>query len=184
MRKIALLITSIILVFMSSIAYSALSTSLSISSEVRFRVLADIRINGVSLNSANNSTIAYESEYSKNTVSNGFTLPSQGSSISYTVHIDNAGDVDYSIYDIFKTSSDNGLNVSVSGYNMRDVIPARTSLDLVLTYTTPNTSDAMAITAISTITSMIVVFFFFGVLESATCCAGAFAFIGVGFDIG
>ena len=141
MQKKILLMLSVLLVMITSVAYSALSTSLSITSEVKFRVLADIRVNSVALENSNGGLLAYESEYSKNTVSIGFTLPTSGSSISYRVHIDNAGDVDYSIYDILKTTNNSGLNVAVSGYNMRDVIPAKTSVDLILTYTTSSPSE-------------------------------------------
>ena len=143
MKKIMLLLTSVMLVLMTSIAFSALSTSLAITSEVKFRPLADIRVNSIELNNAAGGQLAYESDFSKNTVSNGFTLPTSGSSISYRVHIDNSGDVDYSIYDILKTSSDNGLNVTVSGYNVTDVIPAKSSVDLILTYTTSNPGDTI-----------------------------------------
>ncbi len=144
MRKIMLLLTSVLLTLVTSIAFSALSTSLAITSEVRFRFIADIRINSVSFVSASNGAqIGYESDFSKNTVSNGFILPNSGSSISYKVHVDNSGDVDYSIYNILRQSSDNGVNVVVSGYNVQDVIPAKTSVDLVLTYTTTNPSESV-----------------------------------------
>lgn len=144
MRKIMLLLTSILLTLVTSIAFSALSTSLAITSEVKFRFIADIRINSVSFVSASNGAqIGYESDFSKNTVSNGFILPNSGSSISYRVHVDNSGDVDYSIYNILRQSSDNGLNVVVSGYNVQDVIPAKTSVDLILTYTTTNPSESV-----------------------------------------
>jgi len=140
MQKKLLAFLSVILVCLTTFAYSALSTSLAITSEVKFRPLADIRINSIGLNGATGgATIQYESEYSRNTISNGFVLPSANSSISYTVHIDNSGDLDYSIYDVLTTSSNNqGLIVNISGYNMRDIIPAKTSLDVVVTYTTTN----------------------------------------------
>ena len=142
MRKKVLLLLSVLLVFMTTTAFSALSQSLTITSEVKFRVLADIRVNGVALGTATNgATLGYESDYSKNTVSNGFVLPNSNSSISYTVHIDNNGSVDYAIYDILKNASDNGLQVAVSNYNVGDVIPHNSSLDLVLTYTTTNPSQ-------------------------------------------
>ena len=141
MQKKLLAAISILLIFMSSLAFSAFSTSLTITSEVRFRALADIRVNGVSLDSANGGTLGYESDYSKNTVSNGFILPTSGASISYSVQVDNLGDLDYSIYDIFKTTSDNGLTVTISGYNLQDVIPAKTSVNVILTYTTSNPSE-------------------------------------------
>ena len=114
MQKKILLMLSVLLVMITSVAYSALSTSLSITSEVKFRVLADIRVNSVALENSNGGLLAYESEYSKNTVSNGFTLPTSGSSISYRVHIDNAGDVDYSVYDILKTTNNSSILTSSS----------------------------------------------------------------------
>ena len=138
MRRKLLVFLSVFLVFLTTFAYSALTTSLTISSEVKFRPLADIRINGITLNSASGgATIGYESDYTKNTISSGFTLPSTSSSISYNVHIDNTGDTDYAIYDIFTTSTSNpGVSYTISGYNLRDVIQAKTSLDLIITYTT------------------------------------------------
>ena len=68
MKKVMLLLTSIALVLVTSIAFSALSTSLAITSEVKFRPLADIRVNAIALNSATGAQIAYESDFSKNTV--------------------------------------------------------------------------------------------------------------------
>ena len=141
MRKKLLILLSIVLVFTTTMAYSALSSSLAITSEVHFRPLADIRVNDIAMESANGATIAYESDYSKYTTSSGFVLPTSGASISYRVHVDNIGDVDYSIYDILKTTSDNGLNVSVSGYDLMDVIRAKTSVDLIITYTTTQPSE-------------------------------------------
>ncbi|MBR3146258.1 MAG: hypothetical protein IKF47_03230 [Bacilli bacterium] len=98
MRKYMLLLISVLLTFVTSVAYSALSTSLAISSEVKFRPLADIRINEIALAGASGGQLAYESVFSKNTVSTGFTLPTPGASISYRVRVDNSGDVDYSRY--------------------------------------------------------------------------------------
>ena len=141
MLKKMLLMLSVILVMITSIAFSALSTSLAITSEVKFRPLADIRVNSIAMDNASGALIAYDSDYSKNSVSNGFILPTAGSSISYRVHIDNSGDIDYSIYDIIRSASANGVNVAVSGYNITDVIRAKTSVDLLLTYTTNSPSE-------------------------------------------
>ena len=144
MKKVMLLITSILLVLTTSIAFSALSTSLAITSEVKFRFIDDIRINSVTFVSASNGAqIAYESDYSKYTASTGFTLPNAGSSITYRIHVDNSGDTDYSIYEILRQSNNNGLSVSISGYNVQDVIPKKTSVDLVITYTTSNPSQSV-----------------------------------------
>ena len=143
MLKKMLLMISVILVMITSIAFSALSTSLAITSEVKFRPLADIRVNGIAMNNATGAMLAYDSDYSKNSVSNGFILPTTDSSISYRVHIDNTGDIDYSIYDIIRSASANGLNVAVDGYNITDVIRAKTSVDLLLTYTTDTPSESV-----------------------------------------
>ena len=142
MQKKLLIMLSVIFVMLTTFAYSALSTSLAITSEVELRPLADIRVTGISLSATDGATVQYESEYSKDTITSGFILPTSNASISYTVRIDNAGDVDYAIYDILKTScSDTGLTYSVSGYNIGDVIPARTTLNMVITYTTTTPSN-------------------------------------------
>ena len=143
MLKKVLFIFGMFLVLTTTYAYSALATSLAITSEVKMRPLSDIRVNGIVINSASGATMQYESEYSKNSISSGFILPSSSSSISYRVHIDNTGDVDYSIYSILSDTASTGLNVGISGYNLKDVIPAKSSLDLVVTYTTSNPSGSV-----------------------------------------
>ena len=150
MRKKFLLIISILLVTITTYAYSALSTQLAITSDVKMRPLADIRVNGIVIDSASGATMQYESEYTKNTISSGFILPTTSARISYSVHIDNTGDYDYAIYDLTNTSTNNsGLQVNItSGYTMRDIIPAKTSLDVIVTYTT-TTPSANPINVIS-----------------------------------
>ena len=143
MHKKLVTLLSILFVALTTFAYSALSTSLAITSEVTFRAIADIRVNGIAINSASGgAVIQYESKYSRDSISSGFTLPNANSSISYTVHIDNTGDVDYTIYDVLMTSSsDPGLQIDLGSYNLKDIIPAKSSLDLIVTYTTTNPSD-------------------------------------------
>ncbi|MBQ9018843.1 MAG: InlB B-repeat-containing protein [Bacilli bacterium] len=141
MRKKILLLLSMFLIMITTYAYSALSTSLAITSEVNIRPLADIRVNGIALDSTHDSTVKYESTYSRSIISSGFVLPNAGSSISYRVHIDNTGDVDYCIYGISTNTTSTGLNVDTGSYNLQDIIPAKSSLDLIITYTTSNPSS-------------------------------------------
>ena len=139
MQKKLLAFLSVFLVALTTFAYSALSTTLAITADVKFRPLADIRVNRIAIESASGgATIQYESDYSKDSISSGFVLPNSNSSISYRVRIDNSGDVDYAIYNISTTSSDQGLNVDLGSYHLGDIIEAKSSLDLIVTYTTSN----------------------------------------------
>ncbi len=77
----------IILVLLTTYAYSALSTSLVFVGDAIFRAVADIRITEVKLNNASNATLAYESTHKKDIITNGFTLNDSQSFITYRVTI-------------------------------------------------------------------------------------------------
>ena len=86
MYKKRLIILSVILVILTTIAYSGLSTSLAITGEANIRAVSDIRVTDVTLEGAtNNGTEQYKSKYTKNTVTNGIKLPNSNSTISYTI---------------------------------------------------------------------------------------------------
>ena len=133
---------SLILVVITTIAYSAFTSSLQIQSEAKLRAVSDIRVTGVSLVNNSGATIQYESNYGVNTISSGFVLPTSSSSITYKVQVTNDGTIDQTIYDILTQSSNNsGLTYEISNYNLREVIGFKSVVEFNITYrtTTPST---------------------------------------------
>ena len=122
-KKLIAFITVFLLLF-TTFAYSALSTSLTITANAKFRVLANIRVDDIGLKSTNNSLISYDSEYTKNTISSGFKLTSTSSSIDYNVVVNNNGNIDQVIYQISTVSSNNdGIIIYIDDEPMNDKLP-------------------------------------------------------------
>ena len=98
------MVIMIALVLAATLAYSALATSFSITSNVTFRVLSDIRVTSSKISdtvpAGGGAVMAYESRFNIDSVSNGFKLPNANSSISYKVKVENFGDIDQTIYNI------------------------------------------------------------------------------------
>ena len=137
-----LTILTFILVISSTIAYSALTSTLQIDAEARLRTVSDIRVSGISLSSTNGGTLQYESVYDVNTITSGFVLPTTNSSITYKVQVTNNGTIDQTIYDILTQSSNNsGLYYEISGYNVRDVIGFKSVIEFYITYKTTTPSN-------------------------------------------
>ena len=137
-----LIMLAYILVVSSTIAYSALTSSLQLNAEAKLRTISDIRVTGISLSSANGGTLQYESVYDVNTITSGFVLPTTDSSITYKVTVTNNGTIDQTIYDILTQSSNNsGLYYEISGYNVRDVIGFKTVVEFYITYKTTTPSE-------------------------------------------
>ena len=149
MQKKIMIFLSVIFVMLTTVAYSALSTSLSITSEVKIRPISDIRVDGIVLSGStlNGAEIKYESEYNVDKITSGFVLPNSNSSITYKVTIANNGDFDQTIYNMTTTSNDNGLITTIKYangtiFNFKDVIEKKSTLDLYVTYTTTNPSTS------------------------------------------
>ena len=126
-KRFSIVVFVSILIVLSTFAYSALATSFSITSNVRFRVLADIRVTSSKISSStpatNGAVIAYESRFNIDSVSNGFTLPNTNSRISYDITVENYGDIDQVIYEMTKTSGNSGLFYTITGYDDKEIIP-------------------------------------------------------------
>ena len=136
---------TVFLVLFTTFAYSALSTSLTITSNARFKVMANIRVDDIGLQSTNNSLISYDSEYTKNTISSGFKLTSTSSSINYNVVISNTGNIDQVIYQINTISSNNdGIIIYIDDEPMNDKLPYKIPIGnttIKITYKTTNPSN-------------------------------------------
>ena len=116
--KILYLALSIFICFVfSTIAYSAINSTMNISGDAYARVDADVRITSFKLSSSSNVTSHYE-EYSKNTVSSNIQLLDDVNSITYDVEVTNYGNVDMGILDI--TGLPNGLSYELINYNLKD----------------------------------------------------------------
>ena len=136
---------TVFLVLFTTFAYSALSTSLTITSNARFKVMANVRVDDIGLQSTNNSLISYDSEYTKNTISSGFKLTSTSSSINYNVVISNTGNIDQVIYQINTISSNNdGIIIYIDDEPMNDKLPYKIPIGnttIKITYKTTNPSN-------------------------------------------
>ena len=140
--KKTLLIVMMLLITITTFAYSALATSLAITSNVSFRVLADIRVTKIKLQEAKNSaTVSYESKYNIDSITSGFILPNTDSSITYKVTVENNGDIDETIYALTNTSNNKGLKAELIDYEVKDVIGLKTGIDFYIKYTTTNPSN-------------------------------------------
>ena len=143
-RKTVVLL-SLIFIFVSTFVYSALAISFSITSNVTFRVLSDIRVTSSKISdtvpAGGGAVMAYESRFNIDSVSNGFKLPNANSSISYKVKVENFGDIDQTIYSIKTTSNNQGLNVSITSYEVRDIIESKDYVEFTITYTTTTPSN-------------------------------------------
>ena len=139
MSKTRLIVLSIILVVFTTITYSALATNLAITGEATIRAVSDIRVTDIDLDKAENDAVEeYAPKYTKNTITNGIKLPSNNSSISYTVEITNKGDIDEAIYGLNTVSNNSGLHILINGEEINSVlpmiIPYRTTREITITY--------------------------------------------------
>ena len=124
MKKKYLLAIITTLIMLTTIAYSALAESLSITSEVKIRPIDEIRVTGITLNKVTNGRINYESDYSKRSITSGFQLNnSETSEITYNVTVENSGDYDYTIYSITNETVATGLTHTLGNYTIKEIIP-------------------------------------------------------------
>jgi len=146
-RKVIFLLC-IIFVLFTTVVFSALSTSLAITTDVVIRPISDIRVDSVVLSGStvDGATLQYESEFNMDRITNGFILPNANSSITYKVTISNNGDYDQTIYNM-TTNSNINCNYVIkysngNTFNYKDIIEKKTSVDLYITYTpiTPSNS--------------------------------------------
>ena len=154
MSKKLLTIISIILIVLSSVAYSGLATSLAITGEANIRAVTDIRITDIQMTSVSGSTLEqYSSKYTKNTTTTGFLLYNTTDSITYTITIANKGDSDQALYGLNTVSNNNGMHVLINGEEINDELPIiigyKTTTTITLTFTTSVPSQEV-INAITT----------------------------------
>ncbi|MBR3116295.1 MAG: InlB B-repeat-containing protein [Bacilli bacterium] len=145
-NKAFLLFFLFLSIFIYTVAYSGLATELSITSNVKFRPIVDIRIENIQLygEPTGGAMIKYEPnlwepDWNVAQTITGFTLPNSDSSITYQVTVKNYGDVDQCIYST--SMDDQTVNYQITGYTIKDIIGAGQTATFYLTFTPITTSE-------------------------------------------
>ena len=148
MQKKLFMLTTF-LIMLTTFAYSALATNLSITGEANIRAVSDIRVTNIELDNAKNGgVLSYEPKYTKDTITNGFVLPNTNSEISYNVTIKNKGTIDQAIYNLQTLSSNNNnMIILIDGEEINEalpiVVPFGTSRTIKITYKTTSPSNSV-----------------------------------------
>ena len=110
-KFIMLIILTICIFFIETLAYAAYTVSFSVDGLGFVRVQSEIRVSSISLKEVSNSGLEiYSSEYSKNTIKTGVRLDEIGSTVTYKFTISNLSSEDMSISEIISTV-DNNSNI-------------------------------------------------------------------------
>ena len=114
--KRVIIVLGFTIVFMLSIGFSALSSTLGISGSTRYNVKKHIRVTDVSLNSVTGGGVEnYTPLYNYNQVTLGVSIPETGT-VTYTITITNYSSTEYIIgYDI-ESSNDDLTETTVENY--------------------------------------------------------------------
>ena len=120
--KILTLILAIILCcFFSTIAYSAVYSTMNITGIAYARVVKDVRVTDFKINDSSfSATTSYE-EFSSNTISSKFNLIEPASSMIFDVEVTNYGSSDVGILNLIGTLPE-GLSYEIINYNLEDKI--------------------------------------------------------------
>ncbi len=107
------------LILSVTVGYSALQQTLEISGRAAYRVPNIMRITDLALDSATNGGIEeYNSNYFKDSIKVGISLPSKDSTVTYKVEISNLGNVRQWVDNISLSNGDN-ITFTVSELNIR-----------------------------------------------------------------
>ena len=116
-RKIFLLIFSILIcICFHSIAYSALSTTMSVTGKAYARVEANARITDFRIKETIEPATSNYEEFTKDTISAGINFQEQSGSVIYTVEITNYGTNDIGIVSI--DGLPDNLIMTTTGYEV------------------------------------------------------------------
>jgi len=121
--------------FATTIGYSALSASLSVSGDLVYRTPADIRITGVKLSSVTNGGLEqYTPKYTKDTVSLGLKLPNLNSTVVYEVTVTNKSSKAKLISEITNQIQGNTNIVYSCNYSLNTTILGNSTMKILFTY--------------------------------------------------
>lgn len=115
---ITLIISIILLIFFTSIVYSAFSSTINITGIGYSRVEADVRITDFSMYATEENVISSYEEFSKDTITSNISLQNDTSSITYKIEITNYGINSVGILDIKGLPSE--LTYELIDYNLND----------------------------------------------------------------
>jgi len=121
--------------FATTIGYSALSASLSVSGDLVYRTPADIRITGVKLSSVTNGGLEqYTPKYTKDTVSLGLKLPNLNSTVVYEVTVTNKSSKAKLISEITDQIPGNDNIGYFCNYSLNTTILGNSTAKILFTY--------------------------------------------------
>jgi len=120
--KLFFIIGAIILCcFFSTVAYSAVYSTMNITGLAYARVVKDVRITDFKLNSSSTNTTSSYEEFGVNTISSKFNLLDSSSSIVFDVEVTNYGSSDVGILQLIGDVP-TGLSYEIINYNLKDKI--------------------------------------------------------------
>ena len=107
------------LILSVTVGYSALQQVLEISGKAAYRVPGIMRITNLSLDSTSNGGIEeYSSNYFKDSIKIGISLPNKNSTITYKVQLSNLGSVDELVEKIDSNIDSSIINYTIDGLNI------------------------------------------------------------------
>ena len=134
-KFIMLIILTICIFFIETLAYAAYTVSFSVDGLGFVRVQSEIRVSSISLKEVSNSGLEiYSSEYSKNTIKTGVRLDEIGSTVTYKFTISNLSSEDMSISEIISTVDNNSNIIYELDYKLGDLISAGEVKEINMTY--------------------------------------------------
>lgn len=139
-KKLLVIIISIFTcLFFQTIAYSALSTTMTVTGKAFARVEADVRVTNFKIKEINGEVLSMYEEFTKDTVQTEIEFQ-ENKSIVYTVEITNYGTNDVGISSI--EGYPENISMEISGYNVGDKLcdqnnkcntMSKTTFDLIFT---------------------------------------------------
>ncbi len=141
-KNIILLLLILFVVSFISITYAALNSEMFIDGSAIVKADSDIRITEINLvNATNGAYEAYNSKYTKETITNGVALPNDDSTITYSVKITNKGNQKYVIKNIIIESSNNEDISFETNYFENEIIEKNSTKEIEITYKTTMGSE-------------------------------------------
>lgn len=135
---------SIVFLLFISVAFSALSSTLTINGKAAFRVVKDIRISSITLSDSSTGVENSPANYGTNEVMGNITLNRLTDNVTYNVVINNVGNVDQvltSINDVTFTNSN--IDYTITNLTLNQTILATNTLTFSITFNYKNTITSL-----------------------------------------
>lgn len=132
---IAIIVLIFVFVYISTVAYSAINSTMTITGDAIARIEKNIRISNVKLLSVEGGGVElYSPDYSVNTITTGIDLKSLDSKVTYQITIVNSGNEDMTINSIYKQTYYNYDIVFDCNFETYTNIPAGSTQIINITY--------------------------------------------------